>query len=263
MKKKTRKEREKDLSLPPTHIHTVERKRVQRESIYQNILIIRAAVIRTHHGEIKWPGWRGRIQTTLETPCKRIEQGKRKKALGTVATKVQAYVSLRPFYWQSSHSPLVDHYPGRDCTHQTFPDTEPRRQKANWEKLRYTVSPWFVKTRPYSESTQARGFSFQAAERKDERTGKDGRAPDAELRPLSASVYINLSLLLSETEQKTLWREDKSRRCYSERLRSHPSDLAVIDKQVCRFSEGPRDNRGVEAWEGPRRRAGSLSLSLF
>lgn len=78
-----------------------------------------------------------------------------------------------------------------------------------------------------------------------ERKVKDGRAPDPELRPLSASVYINLSLLLSETEQKMLWREDKSRRCSSERLRSHPSDLTVIDKQVCRFSEGPCDNRGL------------------
>lgn len=173
-REKARKEREIWASPPHTHTHR-EKKSSETENLSEYFDCV-GCCCRTHHGEIKWPGWRGRIQTTLETLCERYEQRKRKKALGTVATKVEPYVSLRPFYWQSWHSPLVDHYPGRDCTHQTFPDTEPRRQKANWEKHRYTVSPWFVKTQAYSESTQARGVlvsSGRKNERTDEWVGKE------------------------------------------------------------------------------------------
>lgn len=72
---------------------------------------------------------------------------------------------------------------------------------------RYTVSPWFVKTRTYSESTQPRRASRYKRWRREGRPGRE-RAPEP--RPISASVYINLSLLLCETEQKRLWREDKS-----------------------------------------------------
>lgn len=52
----------------------------------QNILIIRAVVIGTHHGERKWPGWRGRIQTTLETMWK-IRAEEEKEGFGNSSYK--------------------------------------------------------------------------------------------------------------------------------------------------------------------------------
>lgn len=195
-----------------THTHTSrEKESSERERICQNILITHAAVIRTHHVTCLT-----RIQTTREPEWK--SEPRKTADEGTVATKVEAHVSLRPLYWQ-----WWQRSPGRPLSRTRLRTSNlrwhtQRERKPELRAHRYTVSPWFVKTRTYSESTQAQRASRFKRWRREGRPGRE-RAPEP--RPISASVYINLSLLLCETEHKTLWREDKSRGGSSEPLWSH------------------------------------------
>lgn len=94
-----------------------------------------------------------RIQTTREPEWK--SEWRKTADEGTVATKVEAHVSLRPLYWQ-----WWQRSPGRPLSRTRLRTSNlhwhtQRERKPELRTHRYTVSPWFVKTRTYSESTQA------------------------------------------------------------------------------------------------------------
>lgn len=200
MKKKTSERFE------PTHTHThIEREFRKRENLseyfdythccYQDTSRRNKVTCLTQIQTTQEPEWKSEHRKTADE--------------GTVATKVEAHVSLRPLYWQRwQRSPGAPLSRTRLRTSNLHWHTHTHRERIpELRTHRYTVSPWFVKTQTYSESTQPRRASRYKRWRREGRPGRE-RAPEP--RPISASVYINLSLLLCETEQKRLWREDKS-----------------------------------------------------
>lgn len=147
---------------------------------------------------------------------------------GTVATKVEARVSLRPLYWQwwqrSPGRPL-----SRTRLHTSNLRWHTQKEKPELRMHRYTVSPWFVKTQSYSESTQAqRASRFKRGDERKKRRATGKRKARHSWTSACFCICLHKPFLASlRDEQKTLWRKINRAAALQNR-----SDLAVIDKQA-------------------------------